>query len=555
MPAVGLTQTLRKGSRKHREICERLQRRIRRSESRYGSRHETWRKAEEQFLAYLPERDVDAARRLNRDNGGMPQYTTLVLPYTYALLMSAHTYWTTVFMARAPILQFSGRHGESEQQVQALEALMDYQVQVGGLAVPLYIWLFDMGKYGVGIVGNYWDRVEVITSEIKEVEELIMGVLPSGKMRKERVPVRVPGYEGNRLFNVRPYDFFPDPQVPLHRFQEGEFCGVYVELNWPLIARRADQGIYMNVEELKKHKSRSRRDQGLARHQEWPEDYSTNDPDKEGLEYTQKNLYEVYVNLIPAEWGLGKETFMEKWVFTVTSDFSLLIGAQPLGAHHGMFPFFVQESEPEGYALTPRSIPEVVLPLQNTLDWLVNSHFYNVRKVLNDQFLVDPSKIMIEDVLDPLPGGIIRLQPATYGDDPNSAITQLKVTDVTQQHIGDMASIMSFGERTTGINEQLMGMLNQGGRRSATEARISSSFGVNRMKTSAEFASAMGWGPLAQALVQNSQQYYDAEKKFRIVGELIQEAGAGFVNVTPETIQGFYDFVPVDGTLPVDRFA
>ena len=39
------------------------------------------------------------------------------------------------------------------------------------------------------------------------------------------------------------------------------------------------------------------------------------------------------------------------------------------------------------------------------------------------------------------------------------------------------------------------------------------------------------------------------------MGELIQEAGAGFVNVTPETIQGFYDFVPVDGTLPVDRFA
>jgi hypothetical protein len=28
-----------------------------------------------------------------------------------------------------------------------------------------------------------------------------------------------------------------------------------------------------------------------------------------------------------------------------------------------------------------------------------------------------------------------------------------------------------------------------------------------------------------------------------------------YVDVTPESIQGFYDFLPVDGTMPIDRFA
>lgn len=45
------------------------------------------------------------------------------------------------------------------------------------------------------------------------------------------------------------------------------------------------------------------------------------------------------------------------------------------------------------------------------------------------------------------------------------------------------------------------------------------------------------------------------DRKFKIVGDLVQEAGQKFINVSPGDIQGFFDLVPVDGTLPVDRFA
>ena len=40
-----------------------------------------------------------------------------------------------------------------------------------------------------------------------------------------------------------------------------------------------------------------------------------------------------------------------------------------------------------------------------------------------------------------------------------------------------------------------------------------------------------------------------------VVGALAAEAGNEFINVSPESILGFYDFVPVDGTQPVDRLA
>jgi hypothetical protein len=67
--------------------------------------------------------------------------------------------------------------------------------------------------------------------------------------------------------------------------------------------------------------------------------------------------------------------------------------------------------------------------------------------------------------------------------------------------------------------------------------------------------SAMGFSPHSQKLVQNSQQFYDAELKLKIVGDLSLAAGPNFLNVTSEMIGGFFNFSPVDGTLPVDRTA
>lgn len=386
---------------------------------------------------------------------------------------------------------------------------------------------------------------------------MLLGRIGTGRKKKRKVTQRITGYAGNKITNVRPFDWFPDPRVPAYRFQDGEFCGLYTEIGWNTLLERAEQGYYTNLDDLRKrdHGSWGQREEGSGQLDiPGTDSMGFGIDEKKSAEVTK--VYECHINLVPNKWGLGKGTLPEKWVFTVTSDYSLVIGAQPLGAIHNKFPFAILEMEPEGYGLLPRGMPEIIEPVQNTMDWLVNTHFYNVRKVLNDQFVVDPSRVVMKDVLDPLPGGIIRLRPQGYGSDTRTAVSQLQVQDITQNHIGnDLQFMFEMGQRTNGVNDQIMGMLSGSGRKSATEIRSSTTFGVNRLKTQAEYMSAMGFGPLASMMVQNSQQYYDAEKKFRIVGDLAIHAGQAFVDVAPETIQGFYDFVPVDGTLPVDRFA
>lgn len=557
MPSLTL-EVRQKGSLE-KKILDAVQQRVTASKNLYENRWKKWREAEDKTVMYIHERDADALRKTARE-GGVPQYTTIQVPYSYGVLMASHTYWTTVFMSRAPVMQYSGRHGESEQQTQAIEAMIDYQVQVGEMMVPWYCWLYDVGKYGVGILGDYWDEQFSNVSEIVEREELFLGLIKTGNMKKIKQTRRVKGYQGSKVYNVRPFDFLPDPRVTLSDFQKGEFCAVLRKIGWNTVLKRKQLGYYTNIDQIKPGKIAGQHDNnGSAAFLDTRDEVTFGGDGKNDKKNDKDNgtipIIECYIELVPSDWKLGDSDYPEKWVFTVDAKITTVIGAQPLGANHDKFPFSVIELEPEQYTVSPRGMPEILEPVQNTIDWLVNSHFYNVRKILNGQYVVDPSRITMLDMLDPQPGGIIRLKPAGYGTDPRLAYAQMEATDVTQSHIRDMQVMLEIGQRAVGVNDQLMGVLQGSGRKTATEVRSASTFGVNRLKTNAEYFSAMGWTPMGQRMVQNSQQYYDAPMKFRLVGDLAQDAGDAFINVSPDDIGGFYDFVPVDGVLPIDRFA
>lgn len=560
-----LTLNIKPDSPLHKRICEGVRERVEASRRKMSLRHDKWIKDEEAALAYLPEKEIDAQRRVEREQGGKPQYTTIVLPYSYAVMLSMHTYWTTVFLSRAPVFQYAGRHGESQQQTQALEALIDYQLTQGLMLVPLYIWLMDVAKYGIGILGTYWDEELNFISEIIEEEEMMFGILATGKKKKVKITRRVRGYEGNKLFNVRPQDFFPDPRVPMARFQNGEFCANYIELAWNTILKRQELGYYTNVDALRGASSAAQSGGELGNREAGSSQLEIPEPSNFWFEHKSKSGerrkvevipgYECTIDLVPREWGIGDSGMPEKWVFTVTSDYTVCIGAQPLGLNHNKFPYAIQQLEIEGYALFGRGMPEILDPIQRTMDWLINVHFYNVRKTINNQIIVDPSRIVMKDMIDSSAGGIIRAKPSAYGQDVRTMFQQVQMVDITKGHLQDLMVMHDVGQRTSGVSDQIMGMLNTTGRRSATEVRTSSTFGINRLKTQAEFFSAQGWAPLSSMMVANSQQLFEAQLKLRIVGDLAAQAGPGFIQVTPDTIAGNYDFVPIDGTLPVDRFA
>lgn len=543
------------GSKQHAFFLKYILDRRSFSKNHMSDFHEMWDRADDIMKAYIPERDVDAVRKAKKTNEGIVDYVTVEVPYPYAIVMTFHTYICSIFLSRSPVYQVTARHGESQQSVMGMEALLDYQLRVGEHLAPHFNFLYDFAKYGVAIEGEYWDENQITTTQIVEQPLTIMGIPILGKMKKERITTTLKGYCGNKIFNVRPQDFHPDPRVPIREFQRGEFCGRDMTISWSEIKDAEAQGLYFNVQKLKEigvGKSGSMdRERGSPR-LNLP---STFDMESQVGDDTPgfANGHEMEVKLIPSEVGLGPGNRVETWVFTLAED-EVIICCRPKGEYHGRFSFSVAENSFGTAEFLGQNLIDVVKPIGDIITWLINAHFYNVRTALNDVRVVDPSRIMMKDLERPGPGKTIRLKPEAYGTSTREVVTQLSVSSMTAQHMSDISVMEDLIQRVSGVVDNVMGMFDQSGRRSATESRITTGFSTSRLKTPSEYLSALSWGPMVARLISNTQQYYDQEQMFKIAGTLVNQMQPA-VMVTPESIAGFYDYVPVDGTLPIDRLA
>ena len=540
-----INEKVKYGTPLHNKLLSALLSRRNLSTKAYQKKAKAWKEVDERYRCYVNPSEEERARKAAQDSH-TPTYSQIVVPYDYAIVLTAHTYWTSVFFSRDPIFQVTGRNGETQQKVQAQEALLDYQRNVGELTRPLFQWLLDTGKYGVGIISCYWADEAELVSQIVKVEKTFMG-MGTGKFKNETVTKRVRSYTGNRIANIRPQNFHPDPRVPISLFQQGAFCGVTSSVGWHSILKDADE--YMNLPEARKSKKKIASQEGAT----YARDMVSEDDDVEPNPYQDMGFFEnleMFVDLSPKEWDLGDTSYPEKWVFQIAND-QVIIKARPLGANHCKYPFQVLTYEMESEDLVGRGLFEILRPLCMTNEWLLHSHFFNVRSVLNDNFIVDPSRVTMKD-FESGPGRLIRLNAAAAGTDPATAIKQLPVIDITSQNLQNMGFIQELIQRVSGVTDNLMGLQTAGGRKTATEVRTAASNGVNRQKTFTEWASSTGFAPLIQMLIQNGQQWYEEEMQVRIAGSLLSWNGQ-YIKVSPEDIAGFYDFVPVDGSLPIDR--
>ena len=541
----------------HSKITSGVRERIKAATTTHDTRRSEWRKMEELFVGYLPEKEHDALRRIKREDG-TPDYTTIQLPYSYAVAIAATNYFTSTFLSRSPVFQFAGIQGEGEDQVLAAEALMNYQVYKAKLLANLYIWLQDAPKYGEAWVAPYWVDERLRTSQFELQAKVTNGVTDPEQQELVRRVTEVEGYKGNRMYNIHPARVFTDPRYSRLNYQKGEFVAIETELSMNQLVMGQKAGQYINLDHLPKHGTQKEnweenKEDSAAPILETPDnkDFSSSNDPRAGDVY---KVYEMVIDIIPEKWKIGNFDMPEKWVFTVTQDYKTVLECRPLGYLHNKFPYIMIQAELEGYSRFARSLMEIYGPVQQTLDWLVNSHFFNVRQALNNSFVIDPSKIYERDLERREPGKLMRLKPSAYGTDVRTAVHQLQTYDVTQTHLNDMDMMYNLGERL-GISDPVMGLTSPSSRRTAQEIRGNQTFSVSRLRTMTEWFSCTGWDELAGQLMMNSQQFFTAEKKLLIAGQSASLAGPQFIDVNPEMIAGEFMFEPVDGTLPVDRFA
>lgn len=539
---------LRPGSELHEKVLTRLMDRVRMSQRHMSSFHSRWRSAELQHQAYLKTETYEQLRKASNKSGKPPDLVTITIPYTYAAVQTIVTYLLHTFCGRAPMFQVGSYRGDNVQRAQNMETVLQYNGDHERIVRKLFQFFQDGEIYGLQVARVMW-KVEQRRRTIWKPSN-VLPILGQGASQLQPQQETAVTFEGNDVRNIDPFKFFPDPRVPMDEVNlKGEFVFWEEYEGKHSLKKAEDNGLVKWVDHIPAGHVRPF---GEGESERGRLAGSGTNPGSDPLNRTGGyRVLQGTVEIVPSEWGLGDSDSYEKWLFTIANE-KQIIQAEPLDLDHDRHPVIVGEPYSTGYEFGQVAVTDMLGPMQEMLSWMFNSHIFNVRSALNNTLLVNPQMVDMEDLKKPGPGRVIKLKPSAYGQDVKNALSQLPVTDVTGQHIQDMQIVQRFGDLISATNDNLRGVINSGGRKSATEIRQSGEAGASRLAAHARLVSAQSMTPLAEMETINLQQNMSQEVYLRLLGSKAQEAP---IRIGPEDIGGDFYFPVHDGTLPLDRVA
>lgn len=531
----------------HKDTLAKLNAMFRYSAGEMRKQHSHWQWTEMQVQAYVRLPDYDRAmQQLQRRDSLPPEPVKVIVPYNYATLHAACTYLANVLLGRKPMFPLLAVRGTTVDKARHMEqALQDGIRQSKGYEV-LYQWLWDSLLYGFGAGANLWQQVTGPRITIVDGQRQLAEGLT---------------FAGNKVQNIDPYAFFPDPRVPMSEVNtRGDFVfwqgrqskttlkdmereGYYAHVDAGLDARGIPGG-ELGPNEAGPLQDVSQRRARIGMAGEWT-------PSPHDV-VSFHSLREGTVRLVPKDWKLGEGEKSEIWKFCILNS-KQIVQAEPLNMVHGRHPVFVAEPTTFGYEFGSISLADFIAPFQDLISWHVNSRLENVRAVVNNQFVYDPARIEPGDLIRPAAGKLIRLKKAAAGTPIDQAISQLQVSDVTRGHIQDIQVLRLLADTATGVNDNLRGIQSQGGRRSATEARQAMQAGAGRLGQLAVRVSQQGLQDLAEQQIMNIQQFMPQEMWVEVTGDEQEPAGSRLL--TPDMIIGSFNYQVSDGSLPFDKMA
>jgi hypothetical protein len=495
-----------------------------------------WNFMEAKVQAYVNKQDYTKLMDgLNSSNGLPPEPMEIVIPYSYATLHSSATFIGSVLMGQKPMFPLAAARGANAPNAEIMAQVLQHNIDHSGGIETLWQAVWDSLLYSFFCLRCDW----------KEENGKVMRYVGGKRIFEEGLR-----YAGNNLANIDPYDCFPDPRVPLSKCsKDGVFIFNRMSVSDIWLKDQESAGNMQWVKQaLAENKAKGKADRA-------PDSNRRIRIGDVGQRAAAKvddfySPFEGTVRIIPSEWGLGAETRSELWRFTWFKG-GQIISAAPLDMHHEQHPYVFSEPTSLGYEFMSLSQAEMIGVFQDVLSWLVTSRMENVRASIENSFIADPSRIELNDIRSTRIGRIIRLKKSALGLPIDQAIQQLVVNDVTGGHLSDIQTMRVLADTATGVNDNMRGIQTQGGRRSATEARMSMQAGASRVQQLAIRMSAQALHPLASMMISNIQQYIPDELWIEIGGADEKTS----LQVTPDMLVGSFNYQISDGSLPLDKTA
>lgn len=543
---------LKPGSKLHTKIKDQLISRARDSRNETSKRFDSWRKIDKVLTTYIPLKNKEI--QIKEKDSTKP--VSIIFPYTYSMLEALLTYLSLAFF-QDPMIQYEGVGPEDIQGAMLLELVIKLHCYKSKIPLAVHTALRDSLSYGIGLSTPTW----VVNKGRRPIKSSIITQSDMGQSSNQQIEwIDDVIFEGNKLESIDPYMWFPDPSVSSDKVQDGEFVGWMVRDNYMNILseeQNSPQEMF-NAKYLKHIKNR-RSTFSVDESDRELKFKKTSPPVISSLSPVDK-LY-MYVNLIPKDWELGSSEYPEKWMFCLASD-EVILQAQKSNLAHGMYPVSVSSPEFDGYSPTPIGRIEILSGLQETLDWLFNSHTANVRKAINDMFVVDPYLVNIEDIKDPKPGKLIRLRRPAWGKGVDKVVQQFPVADITHQNIADSTYITQWMDRISGADQSMAGTLRQSGPDRLTKGEFQGTRGsaISRLQRIAMIIGMQYMQDIGTMFAVHTQQFMSKEVYVKVIGRnaeaLISIFGSrSRIPVSIYDLAIDYDTIVRDGSIPGGSFS
>ena len=537
----------------HNRMLTHLLNRLSDSERAMSKFHGRWRTNEIRNQAWIDLRNYEKLIKEANEAGRPPKAVDIVIPYSFATLSTISTYMLQVFAGRRPNLHV-GSYGAEVENAMRMEIVLQYQCDHNRIIKEWWKWFNDMGLYGVGTLINRWtiEKAKRTMNSVRPVMDLNSSTFRPEEFREQQ---EVTSYEGNKIFALAPFMFYPDPRVPMSEVNDrGEYVFWRTFEGKHLLKRQEQRGRLQWVDDAPSTIGHSTSGQLLSARAL----LSGGDPHAGGPWDWQMvsgtGNYQVdtcSIDIIPREHGIGYSEKVEKWIFTILNR-GQIVQAEMQMDDHDQHPVIVAEPYGTGYAFGSVGMSDYIGPLQDSMSWFLNSHMENVRTAINNQLVVDPYAVEMQDVRKPGPGKLIRLKKTALGRDVRSAISQLPVMDITRGHIDSMQKFFDIGQKVSAVSENLLGLQDSGGRKTATEVRTSSEAAASRLAATARIISSQGMTALTHQMSLNTQQWMTQDFYVRVVG---QDGVMYPLAIGQDQVAGDYYYPIHDGTLPLDKVA
>lgn len=515
---------------------------VKRSREKMSENYKKWDNQQDIYKGVRSPDEKDLEARENNE----PE--KLVVPIAFAQVQTFIAFCMLLYTQNRRFFELMSTGPEDHAYADEAERLLERDLRRNGWYSMLYQLLLDVGRFNLGVVKSWWVTEKQVIPGAPAVETIDVEGVPMPVAGQAVEDTReVISYQGNRLLNVSPYNFFPDTRFPLKDWRRGAFVADESEWHITQLQKWEAEGSVYGIEHVKPMPRDHFDKRGATRLETMVS--SMTKGGKSSEDDFIVCLTECQLELVPSKYGLGTGTKSEKYVVQVAND-TRIIRVEPLGFLHGEYSYDVALGHPDMHQAIGQSVADMISALQDVESYLVNSRLMSVRKSLDQQLVVDPSGVDMNSVESR--SGVILMKKGSPRLGVDKFVRQLQYVDTTASHFNDADIIGKLIQVVTGLNDNAMGQFN-GGRRSATEARAVNSGGASRTKITAALVWHGCLAPLGLKMHINQRQGMELETFTKVLGPMAAEKYPAFRPADPAELVGVEDQFVFDSTLQSEK--